>query len=269
MNHSIFTSVLRLPTFRGKYRLVESVRGMAVSPYVQTVSHDLRMELDTFEWSQLHLAEHGTAEPTTIRLLESLLSEGETFIDVGAHVGYVSLVARRLVGESGRVVAIEPQPYNCERLLRNWDLNGFENLSLHVAAAGDRDGFVMLPQQSRTDKARLSLALPMHDALPLEYEIPMMTLDRVFEKNQLSEVAVLKIDVEGFEQKVLGGMSEHISAVRNVVFEALIDEHGNFAGTRAVCGWLIERGFRVFTVTGEHWEDSTRIVENNLWASRA
>ena len=91
--------------------------------------YDLLMELDPQEWLQLQLFESKWLEPETLNLYERLLRPGDVFIDVGAHVGFHSLVARHLIGPDGLVVAVEPQPYNAGKLLANWRANGFVNFT--------------------------------------------------------------------------------------------------------------------------------------------
>ena len=265
MRRFLLNAVLALPPFRGRHRIVSAIRSYCYAPYQRRMTSGLLLELDVHEWAQLHLAEHGVTEPETMALLERLLKPGDSCIDVGAHVGFVTLVARQAVGAEGCVIAVEPQPYNCERILRNWEINGFTNLQLHVAAAGPNQGFVKLFQQAATDKSRLSLALPMPDALALEFEVPMITVGDLITKYGLASVQVLKIDVEGFELGVLEGLADGAGVVRNIIFEALSPTG---TGGDAASEWLTERGFSLRTVTGEPWDGAYPVRESNLWATR-
>ena len=226
------------------------------------------MELDCNEWIQLQLAMDGEVEEDLVSVLGSLLKYGGVFIDVGAHVGFISLVARRLVGPQGTVVALEPQPYNCERLLRNWEINRFNNLHLLVAAAGDRDGFVRLPQQANTDKARLSLAIGMADALNLDFIVPIRQLDSLSEVSNLKCIDVIKIDVEGFELQVLRGANNILERTKHVIFETLWDTEENLQSSHKVCMYLQERGFKVACFDGESWTFAHSRNEPNLVASK-
>lgn len=226
------------------------------------------MELDCFEWAQMDLARNGVTEPLTMDLIQQILGVGDTYIDVGAHVGFVSLVARQSIGQEGRVFAIDPQPYNCEKLLRNWELNDFSNLIVHVAAAGAESGFVELPQQANTDKSRLSLELGMPNALDLKFVVPMVAIADLMDRHNIASVDLLKIDVEGFELKVLQGLKDRIADVKNVVFEALHEDEEDRQRTRAVCDWLRAQGFEIRTVQGEVFRDAYPVPEENLWGVR-
>ena len=105
----------------------------------------------------MDLLARGELEPHLRETMERLLRPGDVFVDVGSHVGFYSLLAGRLVGGRGRVIAIDPQPYNAQRVLLNAELNGFAHLETHVAAAGAEERFVTLHQQRQSDKARLSV----------------------------------------------------------------------------------------------------------------
>src|SRR5437660_8903455 len=153
----LLTPFLRLPHFKGKTRIEELLRRMLWTPNQTKVFGGLRMELDPAEWTQMQLLKRNWLEPRTLALYQKLLRPGDIFVDVGAHVGFHSLVARHLVGPSGLVIAIEPQPYNAQKILANWRANDFANLKLIIAAAGERDGWVELQDQPITDRALLTL----------------------------------------------------------------------------------------------------------------
>src|SRR5580704_5776748 len=163
-----------------------------LQPHVSTVDHDIRMELDPEEWLQIKLRASGCLEPRTTALFERILRPGNSCIDVGAHVGYHSLLAARLVGASGRIFAIDPQPYNCAKILTNAELNGFTNVTVVAAAVAEADGFVSLKSQSRQDKARLTLAGRGVNDGALTFVVPKITLSWLFETYDLRRVSLLK-----------------------------------------------------------------------------
>lgn len=143
MLNQSYDFLLRLPGFKGKSKIEAMFRAL-LKPHISTLHHDIRMELDPEEWLQLDLRASGLLEPRTTALFERILRPGDTYVDVGAHVGYLSLVAARLVGEDGRIFAIDPQPYNCAKILTNAELNGFANVTVIAAAVAEADGFITL-----------------------------------------------------------------------------------------------------------------------------
>jgi FkbM family methyltransferase len=257
--------ILRLPGFKGKTRIETFFRDL-LRPHVSKVAHGLVMELDPDEWPQIDLRAKGCLEPRTSALFERILRRGDTFVDVGAHVGYHSLLARHLVGENGRIFSIDPQPYNCAKLLANAELNGFANVTVMAAAAGDSDDFIALKSQSKRDRSRLTLAGPGVNDGALTFIVPKITLAWLFKTHDLHRVTLLKVDVEGFELEVLQGARDAIELVDNVVLEILPGER--IDKSRAIEQTLRAHGFRVFDVEGIAWQPGQACVENNIWARR-
>src|SRR5205085_7007061 len=149
----LLTPFLRLPHFKGKTRLEELLRRLVWAPNRTGVFDGLKMELDPAEWTQMQLLKGNWLEPRTLELYARLLQPGDVFVDVGAHVGFHSLVARQLVGPSGLVIAIAPQPYNAQKILANWRANRFTHSKLVLTAGCGQDGWVELYGQLTTDRS--------------------------------------------------------------------------------------------------------------------
>src|SRR5205807_8749714 len=99
----LIATLLRLPYFRGKDRLVGLIKAkVRRQPY--KITYDLRMNLDATEWAQSDLIRDGICEPRTTALFSRSLHCGDTCIDVGAHGGYFTLVGRHHVGSEGHVI---------------------------------------------------------------------------------------------------------------------------------------------------------------------
>lgn len=265
---ALYRAFLRSPNFKGKSRIDRAVKSVFFAPRPSAVGDGFSMWLDPMEWTQAELLANGVVEPLTTRLMRKLLSPGDVYVDVGAHVGFHTLTARARVGASGRVVAIEPQPYNCERILQNWSLNGYENLDLLVAVAGARAGTAALHQQAGTDKARLSLALDGVNDRPQRFHVAMVTVDEVVRALAIDRVALAKIDVEGYEPQVIEGMVATLPRCAHVILEALPAESRGQAFL-AMMETLRASGFRLMTVSGEPYDASRELPENNVWASRS
>ena len=266
MLNQSYDFILKLPGFKGKAKIEAMFRAL-LKPHISTVHHDIRMELDPEEWLQIDLRALGRVEPRTTTLFERILRPGDAYVDVGAHVGYHSLVAARLVGESGRIVSIDPQPYNCAKILANAELNGFANIVVVAAAVAEADGFTSLKNQSRQDKARLTLTGPGVNDGALTFVVPKITLRWLLETYTLRPVNLLKIDVEGFELEVLKGAGDAIRDVENIVFEILPGEDAD--KTRAIERMLRDCGFQMFDVDGAAWCSGQACIENNVWARRS
>lgn len=227
----------------------------------------LWLELDPLEWLQVAMLSGEPVEPQTLALFSRILEPGDVMIDVGSHVGLHALVSARLVGPAGRVLAVEPQPYNCERIMTNAAANGFTNIHVVCAAAGAQAGVVTLRQQVVSDKARLSLAGDGVNDTGLTFEVPMVSLDELARRHDFERVRLLKIDVEGFEPEVLRGARDLLDRLDNLIVEILPgwDE----ARTRVMLDQMEAAGFELRTVNGALWRRGDVLVESNLWARRA
>jgi FkbM family methyltransferase len=128
--------------------------------------------------------------------------EGGVFVDVGANVGTYAMVLARHVGTGGKVIAIEPHPVTHARLAFNRAASGFAQASLVAAAAGASDGELMI----ETDGDNLGASHIVTGQLSGNaIRVPSLRLQRILDDAKVSHVDALKIDVEGYEDRVLTG----------------------------------------------------------------
>lgn len=273
LTRSIYKALLRAPDLPGKSRLMAPLRRSILKPDLTAVSSGVLMELDFREWVQNKLYRWGSAEPLTMALYEEVLRPGDVYFDVGAHVGFHALVARSFVGAAGLVVAVEPQPYCCARLLRNSFYNGFHNLIVHVAAAGATEGLVELHDQPVTDRSRLSLPRPGVDGANARstaggqsFVVPVRRLDNLMRSHAITSVRLLKVDTEGYELEVLKGLGAAIAAVDHLVLEVLPDQDARL--TEEVASLLTCHGFTLRDLHGAAWTPGAPCPEDNVWATR-
>lgn len=126
------------------------------------------------------------------------LRPGDTFLDIGAHVGSFAMAAARLVGEAGRVIAVEAFPPTYQRLLRNIELNAFHNVTAFNLGVSDQ--FEVLKLGVKPDNSGCNSFLrPTKTTIDVECK-PLLD---ILQNAKVDEVAMLKIDVEGFEVRVL------------------------------------------------------------------
>ncbi len=121
---------------------------------------------------------------------------GGTFVDVGANVGTYAVALAKHVGERGRVIAIEPHPVSNARLAFNASASKLTNLTLVKAAAGDIDGELMI----ETDGDNLGAS---HISTTGGIKVPAHRLLTILRDANVTQIDALKIDVEGYEDRVL------------------------------------------------------------------
>jgi len=150
-----------------------------------------------------YLREHGIWEPGETRLLSRKLQPGATFLDVGAHVGYFSCLAGRLVGPHGLVLAFEPHPRNYELLLANAWRNGLTNVVAVPWAVTDSNGFAELfTTGANTGGHRLYQSSGETQAI----RVRTAALDQVAAIRP--PVNVVKIDAQGADDLAVAGMAQ-------------------------------------------------------------
>jgi FkbM family methyltransferase len=134
--------------------------------------------------------------------LRANIGAGGVFVDVGANVGTYALALARDVGERGMVIAIEPHPVIHERLAFNRTASNAAQVRLVAAAAGDSDGEVMI----ETDGDNFGASHVVTGRASTDaFKVPCFTLQRILADAGATKIDALKIDVEGFEDRVLIG----------------------------------------------------------------
>ena len=146
----------------------------------------------------------GKTELPVQHALERLLEPGSVFFDIGANVGFFTLLGARLVGSSGKVVAFEPHAENAERLRRNVAFNSFEHVDVVAQAVSDVSGNRLLDARHPA-KAAL---LPADQAVSTAgfARVETTSFDDFLEARPDLEPDVVKIDAEGHEVEIVQGM---------------------------------------------------------------
>jgi FkbM family methyltransferase len=166
----------------------------------------------------------GTTEPEVQKALRTHLRPGGVLFDVGANVGFFSVLAARLVGPAGRVYAFEPLPENVAALRRNVELNALANVAVRTEAVADRSGEALLERREERAAARL---IAERESSPVTDVMTVRTaaLDDLVFGGGLPCPDVIKLDVEGAEVRALNGMRRLLDEERPVV---ICETHGTW-----------------------------------------
>jgi FkbM family methyltransferase len=173
----------------------------------------------------------GTSEPYVQDALVALLRPGMTAYDIGANVGFLSLILARLVGPGGRVVCFEPLPGNVEMIERNARSNGFGQVTVRREAAGASDGNARFMVGPETVSSKLASVANPGDSFVGETEVSVRSLDSVRAVDGVPAPDFIKIDAEGAEADVLAGATETLNSARPLM---LIELHGTDEAVAAV-----------------------------------
>ena len=190
--------------------------------FVASTVFGMQIAGDTQDFLHRCIYYFGVWEPNLTRWIGQRLEPGDTFVDVGANIGYYSLLASTLVGVSGGVVAIEPSPTIFAALQHNLVRNRVTNVRAVNVAASDREGVVKLfrgPYHNLGETTTLE-----EQNLEVECEVDAIPLDAILVPQEIHNARLVKIDVEGAECSVVAGMSMLLSSCRPDL-EIIVEVH--------------------------------------------
>jgi FkbM family methyltransferase len=188
-----------------------------VDPYFAWTSHDFvaatrfgcQIAGNTRDIIGQYIYYFGVWEPHLTRWISQRLAPGDTFIDVGANVGYYSLLASRLVGESGTVVAIEASPRIFRALKDNLVRNRVQNVRAVNVAVSDRQGVSRLFQGPDSNCGLTTIVEEESSKNDCQFECEVNTapLSDLLTPQDIQHARLIKIDVEGAEWPVVVGLA--------------------------------------------------------------
>jgi len=198
----------------------------------------------------------GFIEKFETELIEKVLRKGDTFLDIGANLGYYTLIAAKIVGNEGKVFAFEPESNNFALLKRNVEMNGFKNIVLVNKAISNKSG-----------KAKLFLSKERnvfggHSLYNNEWlnakendfvTVDIITLDEFF-KDYDGDIDIIKMDIEGAEGLALQGMQNLLRKNKNVKIFTEFSPIGLKAspiGPKEYLNMLMNFGFKIYEINEE------------------
>lgn len=191
----------------GNYQIIASIHSHLLALLKPNIIEVLSNKMVLDSGDSLRLSIKTIHDPLQTELIKKFVKNGDTVIDVGAHIGYYTLLLAGLVGKKGQVYAFEPSPENFKILKKNVKINGYTNVTLVNKALSNQPGLLnlYLSQFSQAD----------HQTYYTKAQKPFIkvraaTLDKYF-KNLKKEISFIKIDVQGFESKIIKGMDNLLS----------------------------------------------------------
>ena len=238
---------------------VEGIRRIRPAPLASALAHItglnrrefVKSEHGTFfvaPMSQLgfHLR-YGEYEAATTAILRNSLAPGAVFVDLGANEGYFTVLASRLVGPQGIVIAVEPQSRLQGVITANLEANNCRNVRLVKAVVSSRTERVNLALTSAINNGSSSLFKHTKYPLPTE-EVQSFTLGDLFASIEVKRCDLMKMDIEGSEYDALTGAQEVLK--RGIIRLMTIEVHDSILERRGL-SWnrahevILECGYRL------------------------
>jgi FkbM family methyltransferase len=207
----------------------------------------------------------GDAEPEVQQALGELVKPGQTVYDVGANIGFFTILCSRLVGPQGRVYAFEPIPQNLVTLRHNIELNGLTNVVIVEKALSSSTGtaemFVSPWSAFHSLNVDGATKQDNHGSEAGEISVETVTLDEFVQGDDVRTPDLLKIDVEGAELIVVEGMRETLRSAQPLL---LCELHDTKLGYEAFVDSIDYRA-RVIDGDSPELADADRNVHTIAW----
>jgi len=205
-----------------------------------------KMVLD--DRDSLGLSFYRIYEPSETAFFQRIVQSGDTVLDVGANIGYYTLLFAKQAGANGKVYAIEPAPGNFSLLTRNVALNHYTNVVLFNKAVSSSTGKtrLYLSDENRGDHRIYATATPRPSV-----EVEMVSLDDLLPPETLPHVSVVKMDIQGAEHAALRGMQRLLDRSPAVTLAMEFWPHGlHLAGVKPADTLALLRswGFSLYTL---------------------
>jgi len=225
--------------------------------------------LETFEGYAKNLVH----ERATTKLFKQVVKEGNMVVDLGANIGYFTLLAAKLVGENGKVFAFEPEPQNYSYLKKNIKLNNYNNVETLQKAVSDRNGKTELyvcsydtGHHSINQYNGIEAYSRGRHTEKHSIEIETVALDSFLE-GKTDHVDVIKMDVEGAEALALTGMDGLLRRNEKTkmfieFFPLLIEKMGN-SPREFISKLLNDYHFSIYIIPDDYDAQKSEMIKIN------
>ena len=161
----------------------------------------------------------GVYEPYETELFRAHLKPGMHVLDLGANIGFHTIIAAGRVGAEGTVIALEPEPVNYSFLERNVQINKFNNVTLCQMAAADKEGVLTL-HVSDANKGKHSLVTDHAHSGEFSTTVSVTSrrIDTLLAEQGITHIDLVKMDIEGAEPFALAGMPQLLSTSNLILF---------------------------------------------------
>ena len=212
---------LSFKPFKG---FLKSIHGFYKSYYsnqkVTATIDGITYELDPNEMIDSRLLYNGCFEPATCKAINVLCKKGMTVFDIGANVGCHTLRLAKLVGPEGKVFAFEPMEWAFSKLKRNVELNNFSNLTLEKIALSNENAEkqeVHFACSWPLSGVEISKLHPVHSGYRMKDVVDFLRFDDYIEKLGINRIDLIKLDVDGYEFKIIQGAIETLKLYKPVL----------------------------------------------------
>ncbi len=251
----LWRTVILVPIFGGWWLLTVGYTRLRAPFEVDSITRGgRRFQCRLPDLIDMYVYLFGVWEPDLAAFIGRSLAPGRTFIDVGAHIGYFSMVGAAAVAPDGGVVGFEPNRDTYRRLLANVAINGEPAVRCVPVAIAEQDGELML-YRGPAGNSGLATSLESR-GFTIGENVPARTPRDMLTESELATARLIKIDVEGAEPGVMRGFAELVPDLpADVEFVVEVSPHWWTAGDtmEAILAPYLAAGFRVYQIDNNYW----------------
>jgi len=251
LKNILFKYLRQFPLEQGKHKVAKNLDLSQVPrPIIHTNANGIALELNVDEYIMRQIFLFDGYEKYIIRHLIKLAKPNMTFIDVGTHIGFYSLTMANFLPQ-GKVHAFEPNPYTLSLLHRNVELNPTLSPRIKVNPFGLSDQNEQI--EIFYHKGNLGTSSIYNTSAGLSETVNLTTLDQYCTQNNIQQVDMIKVDIEGAELKFLKGAQNIINNSPKLLLAVeIIEENCRKAGYSAkeLYEYIISFGFKPFVPRG-------------------
>jgi len=264
MNSKILKKIKKVITWMGLKKIVNYF----LSLYAKIFRHHICIRNGIFY--SLDLSEaidfatyFGGWEPETIEFIENNVKKDHYVVEVGANVGIQSLHLAKKVGDNGRVFAFEPTEFALRKLTKNCELNPELSSRISVLKRLVTDGKHSTPISTIRSSWQTDLSRNNDESINSNLAI---SIDEFIVDEKISRLDILKIDVDGYDFKVLQGAKKAILKFKPLIYVELGEEALNEQGdsVKDIYNFLIELGYEGRLATNYHQIIDIEVTLNHL-----
>lgn len=258
MIKNIFLKYIKGPDHFAKLRIINFIFKNVISIFeVDTESG--RMLLNSNDLIQKACLLTNKFEPDVFNLHKKILKKGDIYLDVGANCGVFSLLASKLIGSTGKVLAIEPNPKTNVNLQHNKSLNlNANNILIYCCAVGGKEElcWLKIPPNENSGLAKITLQKTHYQSVI----VAMFKLSKIIKKQKIKKIKLLKIDTEGTELPILKDLFQKRIFPKNIIFEYLPQD---FKNHEKLIYLFKKHKYKLHDLSGNPF---SRQKINNIWA---
>lgn len=243
------------PRFKGRYYLVKLMKLLFILPkkpiWIKVFDKtEILINPYVDKGVESALFYTGTYEAGTLKFIQDNLLEGQNYIDVGANIGLMTLFTSNIVGKSGKIVSIEPNPETMSILVENVHQNNCQNVIFIKDAIGSEEGEAEIFPNWNINRGGASLINRSNDKTGIKVKV--RTLSQIL--NELLIIPhMIKIDVEGFELEVLNGAVDLLVQIEKPILILEVSKERTTSGGNfeAVYSFLTNlKGYKFYKTKG-------------------